>query len=176
VLSFSDGGVGTDGAAGSKALPSGLGSSQTLASLSDAEANTVCNWLLDVYPETLPGPNQARTPGCVSEPAFGCGLSGGLGWSVLEPADCILNIRQGPCQATLGALQQCVDFYLASRPTGDLCDGMMQACNDFTSAPGCSETFFVPVGQYLPLAPEASCANPWAVGGPDGGEDATAGD
>ncbi len=149
--------------------PLDLDPSLTIDSLSDAQAVTVCDWLAQGFPgPEMAGGNPVRTTTCLSAATYWCGTEA-MGWSNIDPSDCVLNLRHSPCEGTIGALQQCVAYYQQQYAQQTRCDGVVQACSEFWTAPGCDQTIFTVPGDFLPIAPDASCLEGGADGSDDGG-------
>ena len=161
--------LGGNGDAGTtSALPSGVTVTDELSKLDDTQAGAVCAWLIQQWEAAFPGdrPNDSTNglpPGYVQGGGQGVGCSGQLiFWTVLDQQDCVLNLRQSPCAATMGALAQCVNAFTAPPNSSSAPAPCSGACTAFESAPSCSQTIFVAgdagaCAYALPIVPDASC-------------------
>jgi hypothetical protein len=160
----------------------------TIAALTDAGAEALCEWLAQEYQIAAPGQVPSADPsvgvpsGYAGGPAIGCqGLEPNtppfqqLSWVCLSQQDCVLNLRSSPCAATVDSLQQCITAFVAYHdPTADAGgpdNSCTTACVAFESAASCGQTviqwtYAKPPTQYscgvaVPIVPDAIC--------PDGG-------
>ena len=143
VLAFGDGGVGS-------ALD--IPSSTTIEALTDTQAATLCNWLIEEFPD----PNKmvppvdnpecgSSVPGHVSGRMIGCEMGSPnnmseFNWALLDVSDCTANLRHSPCDATIGSLQQCVAAARQAWPQ-DFC-AAAGGCAAYWSHSACTETVF----------------------------------
>jgi hypothetical protein len=134
--------AGTNGVVGTVSLDS-LDLNETIATLSDAQAGQVCDWLYASYPGFKTPLDGSPPPqnGLESASAFAC-EDGAIGWPNLTPEYCVLNLRHSPCEATLASLQRCVQFLLPMYMTGIACSDVQAECGAFLDAPSCSQTVF----------------------------------
>jgi hypothetical protein len=168
-------------------LSTGDAGSKSLATLTDDEALTLCQWVNDRYPaERLDAAAYASpAPGYVSGPGFGlaCGARQPITWVLLSPADCVRNIRHSACTATPDDVARCVDYVVAAYGTpapvrcddagtcGDACEAaIVSACSPLMNSPSCDETVFqaaatanggnVACVDAMPVEVGATCAAP----------------
>jgi hypothetical protein len=181
VLSLGDGGA---------ALPD-VAASTTIASLSDAQATDLCNWLIAESPDQNKPPRE--NPGCGSSivgyaggGAFGCG-DPMIWWPLLPVGDCIANLRHSPCHSTIASLEQCI-ARLRQEETGVSSNcSAASACAAYFADPACGETVLsnvqYPVGSNeardctgcLPIEAGVTCTAPYS-GPSDGGAGPADGD
>jgi len=190
VLSLGDGGStnggSTNGGPSGTALPD-IAASTTIASLSDAQASDLCNWLMAVFPDpnkTVPPADSSRdcggnAPGYVSSRTLGCGdQTHPFSWVILNVSDCTANLRHSPCHATIDSLEQCIAAFREAFDARDYCSAA-PGCSAYWADPACIETVLEakPYGindaylcsSCLPLESGVSC--PAASSAADGGGD-----
>jgi hypothetical protein len=151
-----------DGASYNANLPSGLDGATTVADLSDAQAEEFCVWLNSLWGPNGCGLLEAGAPGFIGGGASSSYQDPNTGETVeldcLDPADCVLNLRQAPCSAPLSYLPVCLKAFF-NMPIHDALP--INACQPWNASPGCAETVVrydasTCVGM-LPIAPGATC-------------------
>ncbi|HEX8796167.1 MAG TPA: hypothetical protein VF765_34695 [Polyangiaceae bacterium] len=184
VLSLGDGGA-SDTSTSSLLISAGT----PMSSLSDAQANDLCNWLIDVDPN-LNKPPRAN-PGCglqiagyAGGPSFGCG-NPMIWWPLLTVDECIANLRHSPCHSTVGSFEQCIAGLRQEYNAPSNCS-VASPCAAYFADPQCSETLVTnvqyPIGSdqamdcagCVPVEPGVTCTVPYSGpidGGADGGSD-----
>lgn len=181
VLSLGDGGASETS---TRSLPE-IAAATPMSSLSDAQANDLCNWLIEVSPN--PNKPPKANPGCGLSIAgyaggggFGCG-DPMIWWPLLTVDECIANLRHSPCHSTIGSLEQCIAALRQEANVSSNCS-VASECAAYFADPQCSETLVTdvqyPIGSdqamdcagCVPVEPGVTCTVPYS--GPlDGGSD-----
>jgi hypothetical protein len=156
-------GVGGDaGDGGNAATPTSGGAftgapgSAVVSALDDTEANALCEWLASEFTIAYPGGAASSTPTDLMPPGF-AGNGAGVGavdssgqaleWTLVPTAYCVLNLRQGPCAATVSSLVACTQAFAAASVVGEDGStdgaGLGTACDAFLAATSCKDTVFL---------------------------------
>jgi hypothetical protein len=164
--------LGGDGDAAAAAPP--LAPSIAITELTDTQSATLCTWLANEFAIVSPNPplpnaTASYPPGFAGGPGLGCGNRADgvvLNWVLLSQQNCVSNLHWSPCAATVGALTQCIDFFVAAHTTTSLpdaapvidCSNSVTPCDAFESAPSCDQTVIQAVYSVTQSISQYGCA------------------